>query len=89
MTEQRSQTLLLGLFSTLALLLAAVGIYGVLAFSVAERAREIGIRMALGANVTEVLAMVLRRTLLLVGGGVLVGALGSLAANRVIEKFLV
>jgi putative ABC transport system permease protein len=88
MTEPRSQARLLGIFSMLALLLAAVGIYGVLACSVAERTHEIGIRMAIGAEEKDVLWMVLRRTLLLTGIGVLLGALGALAITRVLAKFL-
>jgi putative ABC transport system permease protein len=86
--EARSQTRLLGLFSIMALLLAAIGIYGVLACSVAERTHEIGIRMAMGAEETDVLWMVLRRTLLLAGSGVLIGTLGALALTRVLSKFL-
>jgi putative ABC transport system permease protein len=88
MTEPRSQTRLLGIFSMMALLLAAVGIYGVLASSVAERAHEIGIRMAVGAEQKDVVWMVLRRTLRLAGIGVLIGTFGALAVTRVLAKFL-
>lgn len=88
MTEARSQTRLLGLFSMMALVLAAIGIYGVLACSVAERTHEIGIRMAMGAGEKDVLWMVLRRTLVLTGSGVLIGTLGALAVTRVLTKFL-
>ena len=87
-TEAQSQTRLFGLFSIMALVLAAVGIYGVLACSVAERTHEIGIRMAMGAKQTDILSMVLRRTLALTGSGVLIGALGALAATRVLTQFL-
>lgn len=72
----------------MALMLAAVGIYGVLACSVAERTHEIGIRMAMGAERKDILSMVLWRTLILTGSGVLIGALGALAATRVLAKFL-
>jgi putative ABC transport system permease protein len=72
----------------MALLLAAVGIYGVLACSVAERTHEIGIRMAMGAEEKDVVWMVLRRTLVLAGSGVLIGTLGALAVTRVLTKFL-
>jgi putative ABC transport system permease protein len=88
LTESRSQTRLLGMFSMMALLLAAVGIYGVLACSVAERTHEIGIRMTVGAQEKDVLWMVFRRTLLLTGVGGLLGALGALAITRVLAKFL-
>ena len=86
--EPRFQARLLSVFSMLALLLAAVGIYGVLAYSVAERTHEIGIRMALGAETGDVLRMVLRRTLLLAGAGVALGTVGALAVTRVLAKFL-
>ena len=86
--EPRFQTRLLGAFSMLALLLAAVGTYGVLAYSVSQRTHEIGIRMALGAERRDVLRLVLRRTLLLAGTGVLIGAAGALAVTRVLQKFL-
>ena len=71
------QARLLGAFSLLALLLAAVGVYGVLAYSVAERTREIGIRMALGAAAPDVIRMILRRTLLLVFFGIAAGIAGA------------
>jgi putative ABC transport system permease protein len=88
MTQARSQTRLLGMFSIMALLLAAIGIYGVLACSVAERTHEIGIRMAVGAESKHVLWMVFRRTLILAGSGVLIGTLGALAMTRVLAKLL-
>jgi putative ABC transport system permease protein len=88
MTESRSQTRLLGIFSIMALLLAAVGTYGVLASSVAERTHEIGIRMAVGAGQKDILWMVFRRTLMLTGGGVVIGSVGALAVTRVLAKFL-
>jgi predicted permease len=88
MTEARSQTRLFGIFSVMALVLAAVGIYGVLACSVAESTHEIGIRMAMGAEEKDVLWMVLRRTLVLAASGVVIGTLGALAVTRVLAKFL-
>jgi putative ABC transport system permease protein len=88
MTEPKFQTRLLGSFSVMALLLASIGIYGVLANSVAERTHEIGIRMALGADEKDVLWMVVRRTLMLAGSGVLIGTISALAATRVLAKLL-
>jgi putative ABC transport system permease protein len=86
--EPRFQSRLLGAFAVLAVLLAAIGIYGVLACSVAERRREIGIRMALGAGERDVVRMVLRRTMLLAGIGVVLGTAGALVLTRLLEKFL-
>jgi predicted lysophospholipase L1 biosynthesis ABC-type transport system permease subunit len=86
--EPRFQSRLLGAFAVLAVLLAAIGIYGVLACSVAERRQEIGIRMALGAGERDVVRMILRRTMLLAGLGVVVGSAGALALTRLLERFL-
>ena len=79
---------LLGVFAGLALLLAAVGTYGVVSSIVAERRREIGIRMALGANRSSVLAHVMREGLLLTGVGVVVGLAGAFGLNRLIASLL-
>jgi len=79
---------LLGLFAGLALLLAAVGTYGVVSSIVAERRREIGIRMALGADRSTVLAGVMTEGLVLAGIGVVVGLAGALALNRLIAALL-
>jgi len=86
--EPRFQTRLMGTFSLLALVLSAVGIYGVLAYQVTLRTREIGIRMALGAERRDVLGMVLRRTLVLAGMGIVLGSAGALAITRVLTNFL-
>ena len=86
--EPRFQTRLIAIFSMLALLLAAIGVYGVLACAVAERTREIGIRMALGAEMRDIVRMVLRRSLLLVTVGISLGVAGALAITRVLAKFL-
>lgn len=82
------QTTLLSTFSLLALLLAAIGTYGVLAYDVAERTREIGIRMALGARSDRVLRMVMGRTLVLAGVGIAIGVIGALGTTRVLSRFL-
>jgi putative ABC transport system permease protein len=82
------QTRLISTFSILALFLAAIGIYGVLAYAVSERTREIGIRMALGAKKSDITAMLLKRTLVLVLAGVALGGCGALVLTRVLAKFL-
>ncbi len=84
----RLYVLLLGIFGAVAAVLAAIGIYGVMAYSVAERTREIGIRMALGAGSRDVLGLVVRQALLLIGIGLTIGLAGSFALTRVIKSAL-
>jgi putative ABC transport system permease protein len=86
--ERRVTMLMLGIFAGAALLLAAVGIYGVIAYSVTERTQEIGIRMALGAPRGNVLRMVVGQAMLLAGIGILIGAGLALAATRLMEGLL-
>jgi len=86
--EPRFRARLLAVFAIMALALAIVGIYGLLAYSVAQRTREIGVRIALGAQTTDVVRMLLRSTLALVGAGILIGTAGALAVTRVLAKFL-
>ncbi len=87
-SSPRLLTLLLGLFAGVSLALAAVGIYGVTAYAVAQRTREFGIRLALGAQPATVLAAVLKRGALLTGGGVLLGVIGGLLLTRLLTGFL-
>jgi predicted permease len=89
MAEPRFQTQLMGGFSVLALVLAALGIYGVLASSVVERQREIGIRMALGAHHGDVVRMVVSRTLVLTAFGAALGLSGASALTKFLETLLV
>jgi putative ABC transport system permease protein len=85
---QRVYMLLLGVFGAVAAILAAVGIYGVMAYSVAQRTHEIGIRMALGAGRQEILGMVVRRAVLLIGIGILAGLAGAFGLTRFLASDL-
>jgi len=88
LAESRFHTALLGIFAAVAVLLAAVGIYGVIAYSVTQRTKEIGIRMALGAQQRQLLAMVLRQSLTMAAIGIAVGLLGAFAATRLLRAML-
>jgi putative ABC transport system permease protein len=86
--ERRFAMLLLGIFSGFALMLAAIGLYGVLAFAVSQRTREIGIRMALGAQAADVLRQVMRQGMILVSIGVATGLAAALVLTRVMSSLL-
>jgi putative ABC transport system permease protein len=86
--QPRLNMLLMGLFGVVALGLAAVGIYGLLSYTVTQRTQEIGIRMALGARVIDILRLVLRRGVLLVLLGEVIGLAGALALTRVMRTML-
>lgn len=85
---QRFTTLLLTLFAALGLLLSAVGLYGVLAYGVSQRAHEFGVRFALGANTGDIVGSVLSGALAVVGGGLLIGIAAATALGRVMASAL-
>jgi putative ABC transport system permease protein len=86
--DRRQQMTLLGAFAGLALLLASIGLYGVLSYAVTQRAREIGVRMALGATGSQVVRMVVARGLALTAVGLALGVIGALAATRSMKTML-
>ena len=81
-------TLLLTIFGAVALILSAIGIYGVLAFGVAQRVREFGVRQALGADGGTILRLVLGQGLRTIGIGAVIGIAGALALSRYLESLL-
>jgi predicted permease len=87
-SERRFQTLLLGLFASLALILAMIGIYGVISYSVSQRIPEIGIRMALGATRSGILKMVIGRAMILVLIGIAAGAAGAYSLSQFLKTLL-
>jgi putative ABC transport system permease protein len=88
LAQPRFNMMLLGVFAGVAMILAAIGIYGVIAYSVAQRTREIGIRIALGAQRGEMLAMILRQSLTVVAVGLAIGLLAAFAGTRLLASLL-
>ena len=86
--QRRFQTSLLTVFAAIALFLALVGLYGLMAYSVSRRTREVGIRMALGAQRTDVMLLVLKKAALLLALGLVSGLVASWFATRAIQAFL-
>jgi len=88
LAPRRFAVFVLSVFAAVALALAAVGIYGVISFTVTRRTQEIGVRMALGAQAADVLRMVIRQAMVLAAAGIVIGLAGSLALTRVMESML-
>jgi putative ABC transport system permease protein len=88
LVERRFNLVLLGVFSLSALILAAVGIYGLVSFATRQRVQEIGVRLALGARPLDVVGMIVRQGMLLVVPGVLLGLVGALLLTRFLEHML-
>ncbi|MEK6284246.1 MAG: FtsX-like permease family protein [Acidobacteriota bacterium] len=88
LARRRFSMLLLGVFAVIASILAAIGIYGVMAYSVNERTHEIGIRLALGAQPGGVLKLVIRQALVLTSLGIAIGLTGAVSMTRIMSSLL-
>jgi ABC-type antimicrobial peptide transport system permease subunit len=88
LSQPRFAMVLLGTFAALALILTIVGLYGVMTYAVSRRTREIGVRMALGAQRSSVLSMVLRHAAILLAAGIASGAVSALASTSVLKSML-
>ena len=87
-SQRRTEMSVLAVFAVMALLLAAIGIYGVMSYWVTQRQREVGIRMALGARRQQVLRLVLRQSSVMLATGLLLGLAGAFMATRVLRSLL-
>jgi putative ABC transport system permease protein len=88
MASNRLNSIMLGGFATVALLLSAIGIYGVISYSVVQRTHEIGVRAALGASAVDVVRMILKVGMVMAGAGLVIGFLGALALTRLLATLL-
>jgi ABC-type antimicrobial peptide transport system permease subunit len=86
--QRRFSMTLLGTFAVLALVLGVVGVYGVTSYLVAQRTREVGVRLALGARPTQVVRMVVRQGMVVAAIGLVVGLAGALVAGRLMTRLL-
>jgi ABC-type antimicrobial peptide transport system permease subunit len=86
--QSRFTTWVLGAFAAIALLLSTIGIYGVMSYLVAQRTREVGIRIALGATPRQIVQLIVGRGALLVGSGIVAGSAASMALQRVMSTLL-
>jgi putative ABC transport system permease protein len=86
--QSRFTTWVLGAFGAIALLLSTIGIYGVMSYLVAQRTREVGIRIALGATPRQIVQLIVSRGALLVGSGIVAGSAASIALQRVMSTLL-
>src|SRR5262249_55314793 len=87
-TRPRMYAVLVGIFAVVAFALAIIGLYGVMSYSVAQRTREIGVRVALGAERRDVLRLVLRRSVVLTAAGIVIGISGAAALTRYLQSLL-
>ena len=88
LAQSRVQTWLIGSFAVIALIMAALGVYGLISYSVAQSTHDVGVRIALGANARDVLRLVLRKGMLLTGAGLLLGLGGAFALTRLLAALL-